>query len=309
MTEASSNKLTLSLLVTLLLISSPLTHGQVFKFKDEQGKWHFTDKKPANGGSSIQQINLKPSIEAEKTQPYLTVKQANGQLHYIAHNPLLIPTQCFLNDTETKNKISSTLVPPLSSKTLFIQQNSRIKRNVRFRYVIGDPNTQPDRALILPPFTNYKPMRISQSFNGQFSHRSASSRYAVDIGMLVGTKITAVREGIVFRTRDNYALAGVSSPYFIDKANLVEILHDDGTYALYGHLLLGGVKVKVGDKVSAGQVIGLSGNTGYSTGPHLHFVILYNNKGKRHSVPFKFLQPNNQQVTPQKGDWLMPYFK
>ena len=152
-------------------------------------------------------------------------------------------------------------------------------------------------------------MRISQSFNGQFSHRSASSRYAVDIGMLVGTKITAVREGIVFRTRDNYALAGVSSPYFIDKANLVEILHDDGTYALYGHLLLGGVKVKVGDKVSAGQVIGLSGNTGYSTGPHLHFVILYNNKGKRHSVPFKFLQPNNQQVTPQKGDWLMPYFK
>ena len=309
MTVASSNKLTLLSVLLLLLTNSTLSYGQVYKFKDEQGKWHFTDKKPANSTSSIRQVNLKPSIKAEKTEPYLTVKQVNGQLHYTAHNPLLIPAQCFLTDTETENKISSALVPPLSSQTVFIQQNSRIKRKVHFRYVIGDPNTQPDNALILPPFTNYKPMRISQSFNGQFSHRSASSRYAVDIGMLVGTKITAVREGIVFRTRDNYALAGVSSPYFIDKANLVKILHDDGTYAVYGHLLLGGVKVKVGDKVSAGQVIGLSGNTGYSTGPHLHFVILYNNKGKRQSVPFEFLQPNNQQVTPQKGDWLMPYFK
>lgn len=307
MTVINSNKFIFLMVVIFLLINSTFTHGQVYKFKDEHGKWHFTDKKPAKSTSPIQQVNLKPSIKSKKTRPYLTVKQANGQLHYTAHNPLLIPAQCFLNDTETKNKISSALVPPLSSKTVFKQQNSRIKRNVRFRYVIGDPNTQPDNALILPPFTHYKPMRISQSFNGRFSHNTAGSRYAVDIGMLVGTKITAVREGIVIRTRDDYTLAGVSSPYFVDKANLVEVLHDDGTYALYGHLLLGGVKVSVGEKVTAGQVIGLSGNTGYSTGPHLHFVIRYNDKGKTRSVPFKFLQPDNKQIIPQKGHWLMPY--
>lgn len=295
------------ILLLLMLVYSPLTLAQIYKYQDKQGKWHFSDKKPTKHHTAVQQIDLTPKNKAKKTKPYLTVKTANGQLHYTANNPLLIPVQGFLYDTETKNKVSSVVVPPLSTETLFSQQNSRIKRDVYFRYVIGDPNARPDTADIYPPFTDYKPLRISQSFNGQFSHHSAGSRYAVDIGMLVGTKITAVREGVVIKTRDDYALAGVSSPYFLDKANLVKILHQDGTYATYGHLLLGGVNVKVGDKVKAGQVIGLSGNTGYSTGPHLHFVIRYNNRGKTQSVPFKFLQPNNKSVTPKKGDWLLPY--
>lgn len=303
----NTNSLTLFLFLAAVLQFSTAAYGQIYKYKDEQGKWHFSDTKPTHGKVPVQQINLKPALITTKTKPFLTVKQANGQLGYTAHNPLLIPSQVFLYDIETKKKITSAVIAPLSTKAIFSQQNSRIKRDVKFRYVIGDPNTQPDNAAILPPFTNYKPMRISQSFNGQFSHRSASSRYAVDIGMLVGTKITAVREGVVIRTRDNYVLAGTASPYFLDKANLVEILHSDGTYALYGHLLLGGVKVNVGDKVKAGQVIGLSGNTGYSTGPHLHFAILYNDHGKRRSVPFMFLQPDNKQVTPQRGQWLLPY--
>ncbi|UZE94810.1 M23 family metallopeptidase [Alkalimarinus alittae] len=307
MMTKNSNSLSLFVAFALLMLSNAFAYGQIYKYKDEHGKWHFSDKKPSHTKAPVQQINLKPAVITEKTKPFLTVKQANGQLHYTAHNPLLIPAQCFLNDKETKKKISSAVIPPHSSKTVFKQQNSRNKRNVHFRYVLGDPTAQPDNALILPPFTNYKPMRVSQGFNGPFSHRSDSSRYAVDIGMLVGTNITAVREGVVIRTRDNYTLAGVSSPYFLDKANLVKILHSDGTYALYGHLLLGGVKVKVGDKVTAGQVIGLSGNTGYSTGPHLHFVMLYNNKGKKQSIPFKFLQPGNKQITPKRGDWLLPY--
>jgi murein DD-endopeptidase MepM/ murein hydrolase activator NlpD len=210
-------------------------------------------------------------------------------------------------DSQTKKKISMKVLQSLSSETLFKQQNSNLKRDIVFRYVVGDPEVKPSSELILPPFTDYKPMRISQSFNGKFSHNRRSSRYAVDIGMPVGTKITAVKDGLVIAAKDDYALAGVSSPFFFDKANLVEILHDDGTYALYAHILLGGVRVKVGDRVSAGQVIALSGNTGYSTGPHLHFVIRYNDNGRTSTLPFKFLQPGNKQVTPKQGEWLLPF--
>ncbi|WP_277619852.1 M23 family metallopeptidase [Chryseobacterium angstadtii] len=49
-------------------------------------------------------------------------------------------------------------------------------------------------------------------------------------------------------------------------------MHPDGTFAQYYHLKQNGVKVNIGDQVKKGDVIGLSGNTGWSKGPHLHFV-------------------------------------
>lgn len=293
------------LLLFIVFLCAPI-HADIYKFQDQHGNWHFSDKKPTRTNSSFESLPHKTKA-SKKNLPFLETKRANGKIHYLAHNPLLATVQCFLTDKESKKKISMTVLKPQSSETLFKQQNSHLKREVHFSYVIGDPTTKPAITTILPPFTDYKPMRISQSFNGSFSHNQRGNRYAVDIGMPVGTKITAVKEGLVIRTKDDYAHSGVSSPFFFDKANLVEILHDDGTYALYGHLLLGGVHAQVGDRVSAGQVIGLSGNTGYSTGPHLHFVIRYNDNGKTSAVPFKFLQADNQAITPEAGAWLLPY--
>ena len=53
------------------------------------------------------------------------------------------------------------------------------------------------------------------------------------------------------------------------------IKHESG-YALYAHLDTGSIRVKVGDKVQRGQIVGKVGNTGNSTGPHLHFQLTYN---------------------------------
>ena len=58
------------------------------------------------------------------------------------------------------------------------------------------------------------------------------------------------------------------------QSNWVKIRHEDGTMAAYSHLTAGGVLVKVGDPIVAGQLIGLSGNTGNTGGlPHLHFHV------------------------------------
>jgi murein DD-endopeptidase MepM/ murein hydrolase activator NlpD len=56
-------------------------------------------------------------------------------------------------------------------------------------------------------------------------------------------------------------------------ANHIIIMHNDGTFAIYNHLMRYGVSVNVGDKVKKGYPIGYSGNTGYSSGPHLHFAV------------------------------------
>lgn len=55
--------------------------------------------------------------------------------------------------------------------------------------------------------------------------------------------------------------------------NYVKIKHDNGYYTLYGHMAYNTVKVKTGDKVKKGQVLGYMGNTGYSFGGHLHFEV------------------------------------
>jgi murein DD-endopeptidase MepM/ murein hydrolase activator NlpD len=73
--------------------------------------------------------------------------------------------------------------------------------------------------------------------------------------------------------------------------NFVRILHDDGTMGVYLHLQRGSVKVQEGQRVSLGQPLARSGNTGNSTGPHLHFVVQRNVGMALESIPFSFAQP------------------
>jgi murein DD-endopeptidase MepM/ murein hydrolase activator NlpD len=80
----------------------------------------------------------------------------------------------------------------------------------------------------------------------------------------------------------------------------VRILHDDGTWADYGHLLRYSANVVAGQRIEAGVEIGLSGSSGFSSGPHLHFVIQRNDNGRIVSVPFKF-------ITKQLGSFVATY--
>lgn len=96
-----------------------------------------------------------------------------------------------------------------------------------------------------------------------FGPRWGSYHSGVDWGVVTGTKVMAAADGKVVR-------AGWYSSYGI----CVDIQHKDGSMTRYAHL--SATKVNVGDTVTSYQVIGLSGNTGYSTGPHLHFAIYIN---------------------------------
>ena len=71
----------------------------------------------------------------------------------------------------------------------------------------------------------------------------------------------------------------------------MRIVHDDGTMALYAHLREGGVLVRVGQRVEKGQQIGLSGNTGFTSGPHLHFALQVNRDMRLVSIPFRMFGP------------------
>jgi murein DD-endopeptidase MepM/ murein hydrolase activator NlpD len=93
----------------------------------------------------------------------------------------------------------------------------------------------------------------------------------------------------------------------MDQANMVAVLHDDGTIALYGHLHWDSIQVHIGQHVDRGQALGNSGSTGFSTGPHLHFVVMRNDGVTDQSVPVTFAGPSGVPVTPTTGMKLTAY--
>ena len=137
------------------------------------------------------------------------------------------------------------------------------------------------------PFQTGKKYKIIQGFHGKFSHSSNQSRYAIDFNMPVGDTIVAARDGYVVRAVEHFTERGGKA--FRSKSNQILIYHDDGTIAYYVHLDKDGALVNVGDYVKAGQSIGIAGFTGYTTTPHLHFVV----RNLGNAIPIQFQQKKN----------------
>src|SRR5262249_17216294 len=110
------------------------------------------------------------------------------------------------------------------------------------------------------PYAAGQAFRVSQGFHGKYSH-TGPNEFAIDWKMPLGTPVQAARDGTVVAVKDDSDLGGADSSFDAD-ANYVLIRHADGTLGHYVHLLKDGSRVKIGDKVCAGDVIALSGNTG-----------------------------------------------
>lgn len=138
--------------------------------------------------------------------------------------------------------------------------------------------------------------KVGQGNCGPASHYG-TSKYAYDFDMAIGTQIVAARAGVVAEVvedkKDGNGCAGDDNHIYID--------HADGTRAEYLHLTENGALVDVGATVTQGQLIALSGNTGCSSGPHLHFQV---NSGpdSRMSVPVTFsnVGANRRGLQPDK---------
>ncbi len=136
---------------------------------------------------------------------------------------------------------------------------------------------------------------VIQAAHGQFTHNIGSeSEEAIDFEMPVGTLVSAARGGTVVATRSDCSEGGLDPRLWME-TNYVVVRHSDGTYGEYLHLQKNGVLVHVGDAVTAGQGIALSGSTGYTSEPHLHFMVFYNIDGTtRKSIPVVFISSRGQ---------------
>jgi len=135
------------------------------------------------------------------------------------------------------------------------------------------------------PFEHKKKVFVVQGYESMFSHKGTK---ALDFKVKKGTKVCAARGGVVISSRGDSDKRGLKPENLAD-GNYIFIRHDDGSVAYYWHFLKDGVMVNAGDTVQAGQLIGLSGNTGYSAFPHLHFEVQgYDAAGNYTTLPTRF---------------------
>lgn len=253
-----------------------------------------------------------------KNYPFAVDSEKYGSVHrLVARNQGPAPISVRVSIPTAQNIATDrafpvyAVVPP--NGTLYLgtigaaMQGAGYSFNTSVTWIPGDFNAVPTAGFAYRmPYQDGMAFQIGQAPGGPITtHNSPESQYAVDISMPQGTPVLAARDGVVIYTEAGNTEGGYSSE-FMDKANSVQILHMDGSVAVYAHLAPGGVYVYPGQRVNAGHQIGLSGSTGYSAGPHLHFAIqTVQQAGEGFSavsVPFRFFIGNPARMfSPTNG--------
>lgn len=243
---------------------------------------------------------------AKEADPFVvkvTTERLEGNVVlFHAENPANYPQTLSLRFKELRNFNASIAHPvemvfkPKERKRRWFTLTPGDKyQSSSFRYSVeiyqGDIHNHrhdSDHAYLLP-FAHGSSHQVGQGYGGTRTHSKPGRTYAIDFTMPEGTAVHAARSGVVVDLKEDSSIGG-ADPSLIKEANYVTLCHDDGTFAIYSHLRKGGVRPRIGQKIRAGQVIGTSGNTGWSTAPHLHFEVFFPRaEGRHQSVPTRFL--------------------
>lgn len=207
-------------------------------------------------------------------------------------------------DVAGPKTVTRTLAPQESASVMMLNRaDGRFDGRYRyfFEWTVGDKDAvHDDDHLYGLPYANGETYRVLQGYGSKFSHTGLEA-FAVDFDMPEGTPVHAAREGIVARVEESHSI-GCWEDGCGRYANYIVILHEDGTTGEYYHLQKDGALVAIGDSVTRGQKIGLSGNTGHSTMPHLHFAVYRATEwGNTQSIPVRFQSADGLVMRPRHG--------
>ncbi|MGS7251267.1 M23 family metallopeptidase [Pseudomonas sp. SK] len=283
------------LLFCALLMASASSLGMTtYTINDDGRVTSYTDRPGPRAKPLVQRV---PMVEMHEGQVQLNAITFDGGVSFSARNQLHVPVEVELRLDNLVNaqggnapRIVRRLLPPHSTQMLSVlrgRPGMLLNYRSTLLQAMGDPGRRPQGFRYAFPWLG-GPFRVTQGPNGRVSHFGPKGRYAMDIAMPEGTTIIAAREGVVVKTENRQSGRGPNP-----SGNFVRILHPDGTMGVYLHLMRGSVVVTEGQRVRQGQMLAKSGNTGNSTGPHLHFVVQRNVGLALESIPYQFDRPIN----------------
>jgi len=317
--DRKSPRFSVALVVALLisLCAAGTSDAQeMYKYQGENGEWIYSDRPPPDGKTvEVRGLNRGSSDAVVD----VTHNFVGTSVELVARNDFYAPVEMRLEITDIRgltypdpDQALVWVLPARSNSRLFqldlLENEAAPFLEYSFRYLPGDPSARhrapgPYRV----PFAISNDYPVTQAYPKVVTHTGPESYYAVDMAMPIGTDIFAARAGIVFDIASNNYRAGLDVELDGPSANVVRILHDDGTYAIYAHLNTNTIRVRPGDKVERGEYIADSGNTGFSSGPHLHFAVVRNVGLRVESVPVTFIGANSDSVIPAAGMILTAY--
>lgn len=255
------------------------------------------------------------ALPAEQTgcdQNFLCIREekTGDRVLLLAENPSSYPITYTLkvrapNMTASGPKMVTRTLQAHESHLIMTLSKMRADAEGKYRYnydwTVGNQHAvHDDQYVYRLPYASGKSYRVIQGYGSRFSH-TGLEQFATDFLMSEGTPVHAARGGIVARVEEANTVgcwrAGCGA-----HANFVVILHEDGTTGEYYHLQQDGVLVDVGDRIFAGQEIALSGNTGHTTVPHLHFAVYRAiDWGKTQSIEVRFATADGMIERTRRG--------
>jgi hypothetical protein len=300
-------------LLPLLTVGTVFAQG-LYKYRDADGSWVFTDRRP-DAVRDYEQLPVADSVGAPVVR--VSHRPADRHVELIADNSCFCPAEVAVRLLEPANVAGLgdgmlRRVAPARRETVLavlspVDPKQPMAFGHEYRAVLGEPRVnhepaEPYRA----PFALAREFRVTQAYPVRLTHVDPASAHAVDFEMPVGTQIYSARGGTVIEVASQYFEAS-TDPNRALQANVVRILHADGTMGLYAHLNWDSIRVRPGQIVERGEYIADSGNTGFTTGPHLHFVVQRNSGLKLESLPVEFAGPAGSKTIARTGELLAAY--
>ncbi len=256
------------------------------------------------------------AIPKEKLQFFnLPIEESydNGEYRLLIKNPVHCPNRIYLScqDEEINDLLKGYAPLVLAAKadtTISIKGKGNLKGKINLKLKFGDP-TLPigTKNITSLPFPKGKSYELLQGNNSNPTHNHNLSRYAFDFTMAIGDTVSSAQNGYVIGVIDGYKGWGYSSKW---KSYSNQVMIYDTTshlFTMYGHLKQHSRLVEMGEYVTIGQPIALSGQTGQTSEEHLHFNVLKPDSKKGNLISYPLDSIGNYKVKDLKRYQMMKH--